>query len=245
MTSPVSHSLELLSWAPLFSIHSLPPSRAPVMSSTLLYTLIVTLSSSCHKLHSSLLTRCHSRGLLSRAPLFSTQLPHSLALSLLMYNYVRVILILYKPLGEEDKFLTLCFRPLNPKYLLRVHYLPRLYSLTSRLLPRTDLSPHSTSLLRTLSLAGASCPCTPFLSLSTHCLSHVACHFSTHHPLHIAHCMSPIAHCLSPVTFHSSPIACSQSPIVHYFLGQSRACIFYYRCSSLVSTYRYNIHAFS
>jgi hypothetical protein len=59
-----------------------------------------------------------------------------------MYDYVRVILILYKPPSEEDEFLTLCFRPLNPKYLLRVHYLPRLYLLTSRLLPCTHLLPH-------------------------------------------------------------------------------------------------------
>jgi hypothetical protein len=123
-------SLELLSQAPLFS-------QAPVTGSTLPHSLVVTLLSSCHKLHSSL-------ELLSQAPLFSTQLPHSLALSLLMYEYVRVILILYKPLGEEDKFLTLCFKPLNPKYLLRVRYLPCLYSLTSRLLPRTQLSPHNT-----------------------------------------------------------------------------------------------------
>jgi hypothetical protein len=54
-----------------------------------------------------------------------------------MYNYVRVILILYKPLDEDNKFLTLCFSPPKPKYLLRVHYSPRLYSLTSRLLPST------------------------------------------------------------------------------------------------------------
>jgi hypothetical protein len=91
------------------------------MSSTHLHTLVAALSSSCHKLHSSL-------ELLSRAPLFSTQLPHSLALSLLMYEYVRVILILYKPLSEEDEFLTLCFRPIKPKYLLRT-YSPRSYSL--------------------------------------------------------------------------------------------------------------------
>jgi hypothetical protein len=48
-----------------------------------------------------------------------------------MYNYVRVILILYKPLGEEDEFLTLCFSPLNPKYLLRTRYSPHLYSLSA------------------------------------------------------------------------------------------------------------------
>jgi hypothetical protein len=72
------------------------------MSSTLPHTLVATLPSSCHGLHSSL-------ELLSQAPLFSTQLPHSLALSLLMYEYVRDILILYKPPGEEHEFLTLCF----------------------------------------------------------------------------------------------------------------------------------------
>jgi hypothetical protein len=32
-----------------------------------------------------------------------------------MYDYVRVILILYKPPGEEDEFLTLCFRPIKTK----------------------------------------------------------------------------------------------------------------------------------
>jgi hypothetical protein len=81
------------------------------MSPTLLYLLDATLLSSCHEPHSSLLTRCHSLKLLSWAPLFSTHWTHSLALSLLMYEYVRVILILYKPPGEEDEFLTLCFRP--------------------------------------------------------------------------------------------------------------------------------------
>jgi hypothetical protein len=44
-------------------------------------------------------------------------------------------------------------------------------------------------LLRTLSLAGASRPCTPFLSLSTHCPSPVARRF----PL-VAHRLQPIAH---------------------------------------------------
>jgi hypothetical protein len=87
-----------------------PLSRAPVMSSTLLHSLVATLLSSCHELHSSLFTCCHSPELLSWAPLFPTQLTHSLALSLLMYDYVRVILILYKPPSEEDEFLTLCFR---------------------------------------------------------------------------------------------------------------------------------------
>jgi hypothetical protein len=110
-------------------------SRAPGTSATLLHTLVATLPSSCHELHSSPFTCCRSLELLSQAPLFSTQLPHSLALSLLMYDYIRVILILYKPPGEEDEFLTLCFRPLKPKYLLRVRYLPCLYSLTSQLLP--------------------------------------------------------------------------------------------------------------
>jgi hypothetical protein len=118
-TSPHSHhALWLL--APLF----LPLSRAPVTSSTLLHT-VATLFGSW--LHSS----CHSLELLSRAPLFYTQLPHSLALSLLMYEYVRVILILYKPPGEEDEFLTLCFNSktkVPPKSLLLTSPLLALHS---------------------------------------------------------------------------------------------------------------------
>jgi hypothetical protein len=71
----------------------------------------------------------------------------------------------------------------------------------------------------------------------------IACRLSPFHlppiarrPLHVACHPSLSTHCLSPVAFHSSHIACSQSHIAHYFLGQSCACIFYYRCSSLVST---------
>jgi hypothetical protein len=63
-----------------------------------------------------------------------------------MYDYVRVILILYKPPSEEDEFLTLCFRPQNPKYFLRARYSPRLTHF-SQLLPRTQLSPQIVILL--------------------------------------------------------------------------------------------------
>jgi hypothetical protein len=63
-------------------------SQAPVTSSTLPHTLAAALSSSCHELHSSLFTRCHSPELLSRtphfsrAPVMSSTLPHTLVATL-------------------------------------------------------------------------------------------------------------------------------------------------------------------